>query len=78
MNSAVLPSAFERAKENKQKRKYIKIDHVPASELPYRVTKERTGVVLGSFKTKLEVDEFIEGYPLAQLESKPTRRRSSR
>lgn len=78
MNSAVLPSAFERAKENKQKRKYIKIEEAPKSELPFRVLKERTGVVLGSFKTKVEVDAFIDGYPLAQLESKPTRRRSSR
>jgi len=78
MNSAVLPSAFERVKENKQKRKYIKIDHVPKSELPYRVLKERTGVTLGSFKTMIEVDEFIDGYSLAALQSKPTRRKASR
>lgn len=78
MNSAVLPSAFERAKENKKKRTYIKIDHVPTSDLPYRVKKERTGVTLGSFSTMIEVDAFIDGYPLAQLASKPTRRRASR
>lgn len=76
MNSAVLPSPVEKAKENAKKRKLIKIQECPSSDLPYRVTKERTGVVLGSFATKDQIDAFIDGYPLAHLESKPTRRRS--
>jgi hypothetical protein len=72
MNSVVLPSA-DQAKENAKKRKLIKITIVAASEVPYRVEKKRTGVVLGSFKTEDELDAFINQYPLAQLESKPTR-----
>lgn len=78
MNSAVLPNAYNQAMENKKKRKYIEIEHVPASDLPYRVLKKRTGVKLGSFETQKALDEFVDNYPLAQLESKPTRRRSSR
>lgn len=66
------------AKERRQKLKYIELQTVPASELPFRVIKERTGVLLGSFETQEAADDFIDGYPLEKLKSKPTRRPYSR
>lgn len=76
MTAEVSPSTAEKALENAKKRKLLDIKHIPASQLPYRIAKERTGVVLGSFTTELEVDTFIDGYPLKQLQSIPTRRRT--
>lgn len=64
--------------EYRKKRRLLEITTVAMSQLPHRVAKARTGVVLGSFACKLAMDEFIENYPLALLESKPTRRRAVR
>lgn len=64
--------------EDRKKRRLLEITTVAMSGLPHRVAKARTGVVLGSFACKEAMDEFIANYPLALLESKPTRRRAAR
>lgn len=76
MSTVVESSAYDRAKEYKQKLKYVSFETVPASEMPCRLVKERTGVIIGSFPDKPAAERFLEGYPLTHLQSKPTRRRS--
>lgn len=78
MSNVLSPDTADQAKENRLKCKLIEIETVPASDLPYRVYKQRTGVLLGSFATQDELDAFISSYPLEKLQAKPTRRRSSR
>lgn len=78
MSEALLLSPEELEAEYKRKRRLVTVKEVPSSDLPIRVTKERTGVILGSFETRGQADEFIRGFPLAQLETRPTRRRSNR
>lgn len=78
MSEVALLSPEEQAAEYKRKRRLVKVTTVANSGLPYRVSKERTGVVLGSFETEGQVRDFINAYPLAQLEVRPTRRRSTR
>ncbi len=58
------------------KRKLVEVLTVAKSEFPLRVTKRRTGVVLGSFRTRDEVTTFIAGLSLESLQVKPTRRRA--
>ncbi|QVD49263.1 hypothetical protein LUCX_193 [Xanthomonas phage vB_XciM_LucasX] len=79
MSTAVRPCVIALAKENaKIKKKYLTIEHAPASQLPHRVVKTRTGVVLASFKTEGEMVTFIENYPVEDLMVKPSRKRFSR
>ncbi len=78
MSDAALLSPEELAAEYKRKRRLVTVKEVASSDLPFRVTKEKTGVILGSFETKGQADDFIRDYPLAQLEIRPTRRRSNR
>lgn len=56
------------------KGRYIKIDHVPTSQLPYRVEKRSNGLVLGRFETRDQADTFVDELCLGQLKKKPTRR----
>lgn len=72
--SVVLIRKSNQNSERVEKRRLIKIETAPMSEQPLRVTKRRTGVILGSFSTAEEVEAFIATYPLAHLKAKPTRR----
>ena len=66
------------AKELKAKRKLVEVKELTASELPFRVIKRRTGVVLGGFKDRDEVTRFLKSIPLATLAVKPTRKKYER
>lgn len=61
--------------ELKARKKFVRIEHVPLSQLPYRVVKIRTGVVEGSFSTHGAAENFILALDLVALSKKPTRRR---
>jgi len=76
MSTAVEPFAYDRAQDFKKKLKLVEFEVAENSELPLRVTKKKTGVVLGRFLDKEAADRFLRDYPLAHLQSKPTRRRS--
>ena len=58
----------------RRKRALIQVKHVPASDLPYRVVKRRTGVIMASFLTTDHVDAYVDSLDLEQLSRKPTRR----
>lgn len=64
--------------EFRAKRKLIKLEFVEKSQLPFRVLKRRTGVVLGSYKTIEEVETFIDRLSLEQLDTKVSRGRTGR
>lgn len=75
MSQAVLPGLNDISPELALKLRLVEITPVPLSQLPFRVTKKRTGVVLGSFKTQDDVLEFLNGYALTHLQNTPTRKR---
>lgn len=67
-----------RCDELAEKRSLVHIQVVPLSELPYRVTLRRSGVVLGSFESRERVDSFIDTVSLTTLKPVVTRRKRSR
>lgn len=68
-----------RCDEFNEKRALVQIDLILSSELPYRVSVKRTGVVLGSFETRGRVDEFIDRVSMTTLKPvKITRKGSGR
>lgn len=76
MSHAVTTIDQELSEENRHKRRLMDITHVPQSQLPHRVAKLSTGVSLGMFETVAAMDTFIDNYPLEELTSRPTRRRT--
>lgn len=52
---------------DKTKRKHLKIDVVPRSQLPYRVVRKRNGCMLAMFETQIEADTYISSRSLTQL-----------
>ncbi|WJJ55004.1 hypothetical protein [Xanthomonas phage RTH11] len=76
MSTVVAPTASDRAQEYRKKLKLVTFENAAGSELPCRLIKEKTGVVLGRFQDKPAAERFLSDYPLAHLQSKPTRRRS--
>lgn len=77
MNAVVTVSASVQGNaEMGMKRRLTEVQEVPGSQLPFRLLKRRTGVRLGSFANMHKLDEFLAGYSLADLQVKPTRRRS--
>ena len=77
MNAVVTVSASVQGNaEMGMKRRLTEVQEVPGSQLPFRLIKRRTGVRLGSFRDMIELDRFLTGYSLADLQVKPTRRRS--
>lgn len=68
----------EMSEEDRLKRRLMTFTHIERSELPYRVEKSSTGVVLGRFETQEALIDFVDRYPLERLKSLPTRRRHSR
>lgn len=75
MSQAVLLGLTDISPELALKLKLVEITPVPQSQLPFRVIKKRTGVVLGSFRTQDDVVEFLDGYALSHLQNNPTRKR---
>lgn len=57
----------------KDKLKTVEIKTVERSELPVRVVKKRTGVTLGSFKSQLAAEKFLEKLPDREFQTKLTR-----
>ncbi len=58
------------------KKKCVVIEYVAASQLPHRVTKRSTGVLLCAVATKQEVADFLDRVSLESLKTKPKRRLS--
>lgn len=65
-----------RRRERRSKRRFLSFDLVPHSQLPYRVFKRRTGVLLGSFGSQEAVDAFIDCSSLEELSRKPISRKT--
>jgi hypothetical protein len=78
MSQAVLPGLTDISPELALKLRLVEITPVPQSQLPFRVIKKRTGVVLGSFRTQDDVVAFLNEYALSHLQSSPTRKRFRR
>ena len=54
--------------------KYVKIAHVPVSDLPYRIETRRCGQILGSFESRGKPEVFLLSYDINRLNRKPTRK----
>ena len=59
--------------ELKKRMHYLSIEVASASQLPYRVTRKRTGTIVHSCETRDEAEAKILSMDLAQLAAKPSR-----
>ncbi len=61
------------AAELKKRLQYVRIDVAPSSQLPYRVTRKRTGTIEHSCATREEAETRILSMDLNRLANKPSR-----
>ena len=59
--------------EASAKRSLVKVDVVPGSQLPFRVTKRSNGMIMRSFETRKQAEDYIDSLPLEMLRKKSTR-----
>lgn len=69
------PEGVCNPKEMAAKRRLVEVLEVVRSELPFVLNKRSTGVRLGAFKTRIELDAFLSTISLASLSIKPSRRK---
>lgn len=67
--------AIQATPEYKEKRKLVTIETVAGSEVPYRLTKKKTGVQLFAAVNMNEIVLYLNSYSMASLTVVPTRRR---
>ncbi len=78
MSTIAAALATAERRELAAKKKHVEIQHVPTSDLPYRILKRNTGVLLHHCRMEGEVDIFLQGVTLESLSAKPTSRRVKR